>query len=121
MNANKRKVLNLMLSPQASTIPQIADSAGLGERTVYSYLADPEFKRELDARLDQAIAEATINLTRISGKAVRTLEAIMDNQEASDTNRRLAAVSILDATLRMQELKATTDRISRLEAAVFNK
>jgi AcrR family transcriptional regulator len=120
LNVNQKKVLAEFLNPETREISEIADAAGVVERTVYRYLQDMEFKRELNQQLGQLITAANSQLAANAGEAVDVLRELMNKAEVSDTNRRLAAVAVLDYMLKLQELLTITERLEALENKVFD-
>ena len=118
LNVNQKKALKEMLAPGSRTADEVAAAAGLSVSTVYNYLANDEFRAALDQRLDHSISSATVRLTQLSEKAINALEEILDNKDASDTNKRLAAVAALDAMLRVQDLRNLMGRMARIEKEI---
>ena len=80
-STNQRKALEALLSEP--TVRGAAEAAGIGERTMRRYLADPAFKAELRQRQDEVITATTAALVGLSGKAVQTLCDILDSRRAS--------------------------------------
>ena len=119
MNTNQKKVLAELLSPGSRTIPEVAAAVGLGERTVYAYLQDPEFQRELNAGLDRAITQASIQLANLSSRAVKVFEYLLRSEGVSDTNRRLAADAVLNHLVKLITEREFLDRLEALERKVL--
>ena len=115
LSANqKRAIIALLNNP---TIGEAAKAAGLGERTLTRYLADPGFRAELRKRQDQALAAATAALSGLAGDAVGTLAGVMGDGEASPAARVRAAAVILAERRKVAELDDLAERVAELEQA----
>jgi hypothetical protein len=66
----KRALPALLAYP---TIAEAAEAADLGERTIYRYLNDPDFKAALHKAQDRILAATTARLTGLTTQAVREL------------------------------------------------
>lgn len=119
LNQNQKRVLAELMNPATRTQDEIAASCGLATRTVAGYLADDEFNAELNRLLDNVISRANAKLVGIVGAAIDTLQDILESEDTDTTNRRLTAIAILDNMLKLQEIKIVTDRLAKLEKAVF--
>ncbi len=113
LTSNQRRALNALL--QTTTVSDAAGVAGLGVRTVYRYLTDECFRSEL-ARRETALIDHTIaRLAGELGRSVLVLVAIRDDVSASAGVRLRAALALIDALLRLQELRSVVARLERLE------
>lgn len=119
LSANQRKALAEFINPETREVSVVAEKVGVTERTIYNYLADPEFKTVLNQQLGQLITAANSQLVANAGEAVEVLRELMARAKVSDTNRRLAAVAMLDYMLKLQELLTITQRLEALEKKVF--
>ncbi len=113
LSANQKKALVALLA--CPSVAAAAKQAGLGERTLYRYLADDTFKAELRARQDQAIAAATAALSGLTGTAIETLRKVLTDPDASHAVKVRAALGILRERRRIGELDDLAERVSRLE------
>jgi len=111
MNSRKNKALAALISEP--TIKGAAEVAGIGERTIYQYLSDAEFRAELANAESELLANANRILIKGQEIALKILMDVMEN--STDNNRRLAAVSWLELTLRLRELVSIEERIKKLE------
>lgn len=113
MTARQQKALTALLTH--STHREAAQSIGISDRQLRSYLKDPEFKREYRARLDLVLDEATTAAKRAMTPAVKTLVEIASDRKKADTTRVMAARAILDAGLRLNDAMDVSDRLTALE------
>jgi AcrR family transcriptional regulator len=114
LSTNQAKVLAGLLNPDFRTIEDIASACNLHERTIYNYLADDDFKKALDDATAKAIQTASAKLAALSSKAVDTLGTMLVG-DASDTNKRLAAIAILEALYKVLNEKSIQERLEKIE------
>lgn len=99
-----------------SRVEQAAQLAGVGERTVWTWLRENEpFKRELRSRQRQAMEAVTRKLQSSSGKAVEALERVLGDPAASHGAVVSAARAVLDTAYRGVEIGDLTQRVEELE------
>lgn len=110
----KRVIAALLVE---KTIAQAAQTAQVGEKTVYRYLANPTFRASLAQAENTTIDEAGRRLLSGQEQALNTLEEVI--REGKDSDRRLAAQAWLDLSLRWREMKTFDQRLGELEKAVF--
>lgn len=113
----EKAIIALMSS---ATITEAAAAAGVGERTLYTWLADPAFQSAYRAARRESVGQATARLQQLSAAAVATLEALLDNPKpqvalaAARTilEQAIKAVELDDLQLQLAELAA---RLAALE------
>jgi hypothetical protein len=96
-----------------------AKSAGVGERTLYKWLADNNFRTALRTAESQLVDSAVRRLAVGQGAALDTLETLMTKAKHEST-RASAAVSWLNLFLRFSEARDIEQRLSELEKLVTN-
>ncbi len=98
------------------TVEEAAVKAGCAYRTLKGWLTEPAFKTAF-AEARTAVLERTVaRLVKATGKAVDTLEANLEAEKDSDSNR--AAVAILEHATRGVELLDMKDKLAELERLV---
>ena len=112
-----RKEQALLALLNEPTIKQAAKSAGIGERTLHTYLDDPEFKREYHARRRKIMDAACGVLTSHVGYAIAALLEITTDPKAGKIARVNAARTILEYALKTFEEMDLQTRIEALENA----
>ena len=97
------------------SIRDAAIDAGCSESNAYTISRTPEFKSQVAAIRNEAIAAAVGVLSQAASKAAQTLVALLDEEhEAKD---RLAAARLILANLGpIQELGELRQRINDIEA-----
>jgi len=113
LSTNKNKVLLAMLNPAVKTVDEIAEVCGLVPGTIYNYQRDPEFRQALQAEQGRMLAVASTRLAEGSAKAVQYLLDLIDEEDASATNRRLASIAVLDIA---HKYTIGTEILNRIEA-----
>jgi hypothetical protein len=98
---------------------EAAEVAGVGERTLYRWLADPAFRAELSQAEGELIDLATRRLIDLQEAAIDALDETLDAGAASPGVRLRAASLVLDYLLKLRELRTLEKRLSDLEEATY--
>jgi len=119
---NKTVSENGLSMKQRRAIPSIIESksmevaarkVGCDRSTLYRWLAEPAFQAELREVQDRAFSEA---LMRLQGTARAAVEVLIESLSAkSPTEKRLAAVQILEMTFKSLEIGEFSERLKDLE------
>lgn len=112
---NDERILAALLAERS--IPAAAVAAGVSERTVYSRLADDDFRTEYERRRRATLDNACRTLQSALTDAVEVLTTIMQNAENSPQSRITAARSVLEYGVKLTELTDLAARVEALEAA----
>ncbi|MCX6090854.1 MAG: transposase family protein [Candidatus Atribacteria bacterium] len=97
------------------TLTQAAETAGVGETTLWRWLQREDFGAAYREAKRQAVAQAIAHIQQISGEAVEVLREVMNNG-IKETARTMAARTILELTLKTFEIENLEERLTRLEA-----
>ena len=111
--ANREKILAALI--KCSTKKEAAAVAGVGVRTIYEYLKDPEFSAEYEEAKRNLIRDAADQIKRSLGPAIETLRAIATDQKAAKTARVQASRTLLEYALELDRHTAIEDRLTALE------
>jgi len=98
-----------------ASIGKAAEVTGVSERTLRSWLRDPEFKAAFRAARRQVVEAAVGQLQRATGAAVRTLRRNLSCGKAAVEVR--AALGIIEQSIKAVELIDLDDRVAALESA----
>lgn len=98
-----------------STRAEAAKKAGIAERTLRSYFQDEEFVKEYDRQYGELMDEVTRQLQKSLHLAVKTLEDVCRDPEASGASKSAAAYRILDATQAYVQQNNIITRLEKLE------
>jgi hypothetical protein len=101
---------------QTRTLAEAAEILGIGERTLRRWMKRRDFQAAYRAARQQAVAQAVTRLHQITGKAVGTLEAILDDEDAPAGARVAAAKAILELTTKSFAIENLREQIAELEA-----
>src|SRR6516165_5042303 len=98
-----------------ATVENAARKAGIGERTAYRRLADPDFR----ARLSQARQEAVVRTAgMLTGAAVGSVKTMVDLQQDASVPaavRRGAARDVLEMAVKYRESAEMEQRVAAIE------
>jgi lambda repressor-like predicted transcriptional regulator len=100
------------------SIAEAAQVAGIGERTLYSWLADKDFQEQYRIARREVVGQALAQLQRVSSLAVNTLSDIMADREAPASSRVSASKAVLELAIRAVELEDVMSRLENLEEEV---
>jgi hypothetical protein len=103
-----------------ATKENAARKVGIGERTVYRRLKDPEFRRRLQAVKTDMVQRAASVLTASAMEAVKTLLSLQEGS-VSNSVRLGAARTILEQGSRLRELAELEERMTALEQRMTDK
>jgi hypothetical protein len=81
-------------------IPEACRAAGIGERTMYRWLADEGFGKAYRAARRKIVQQAITQIQASIATAVQTLEAIMKDEESPASSRVPAAKTIIETGLK---------------------
>jgi hypothetical protein len=103
-------------------VPEAAELTGLGERTIYRWLKNPDFRRQL-ADAERAILEdAQRRLLQLQTPAIDALAALLDPDADTAAGVQLRAVELtLSHVLKLREAIEIETRLEALETAVLTK
>jgi len=113
----KKRVFIAALST-CTTVRAAAKKAGIGERTAWRWLDDPDIKAAVNERQTEVLAQVTRVTVASMTEALDVLRGIMLDVNNPPTPRVTAARAILETGLRFKELVELAERIARLEARI---
>jgi hypothetical protein len=112
------KTIEAMLT--AESINEAAEQSGVGQRTLYRWLAeDDQFKAQLRKAQDRAIDAAVSLLSGEARAAAMTLREIHRDKEINAAVRVQAARAILIENMRVREQRDVLERLELLEAKIY--
>lgn len=112
--ANREKILAALLA--CSTKKEAATVAGVGVRTIYEYLRDPDFAAEYAEAKRNLIRDASDKIKRSLGPAIDALHTIATDPKAGKTARVQAARTLIEYAIELDKHTSIEDRIAALEA-----
>lgn len=112
MTPNQQRALQALLT--CSTKKEAATAAGITDRTLRSYLADPEFQAQYRKAVGELVDEATRQAQKALTPAITALRCIVEDEGEKTGNRISAARTLLEYGLRLTEFN---DIMSELDGA----
>lgn len=100
---------------KGNSIVDSAKNIGISEATLNRWLANKEFKKELNIRKQHIIDSCIDKVNLMGDKAINVLNDILDDKKASYNVRLNASKSILDMILKFNEQKNIIDKIKEIE------
>ena len=119
MRSDKEKALSALLTSE--TKAAAAKKAGISDRTLRSYLSDPDFSAEYQRRRRKLLSDATQQIQQTMKIAVSTLRSIIQRKSSKDSDRITAARLILEFGLKYTEITDILTRVEELERTVNNE
>lgn len=102
------------------TVEQAAESAGISSKTIYRWMEEPGFRSALSSAEEGVLDESTRRLMQLSSQAIDALENVMHNpSQEGASNKRLAALAMLDQLCKFRELRNLEERLSTLEELTY--
>lgn len=113
LTAKKLKAIEALLS--YDTVDKACKGCGVDRSTMYRYLREPEFDKELKKAKRQLVSRAILRLQQACGDASRALAEICRDKKAPPSARVSAAREILSSTMKAIETEELEDRLKVLE------
>jgi transposase len=110
-----RQIQGIAALMQSRSIEQAAKAVGVSKRCMLRWLTVPMFQAALHQAGQDLIAQAVRRLSDLSGKAIDTLAAEMQNADAAPGTRVRAADVVLSRLMNLKELSDLEARVAKLE------
>lgn len=115
----KQKYLECLLT--SSSQKEAYQKAHIAKATAMRYQKDPDFKKAYTELQRQAMEYTGNKLRSLTSHAVDTLAGVLDDPDASPSDKTRAAKIILDAGFHVQETQDILQRLDNLESEVANE
>lgn len=102
----------------AKDVASAAKEAGLGERTLHTWLDEPAFRAALKEAEGQAIEAAVRRLSGTSQYAVGVMLSVMADKSVPASVRLRAAQNVLEQMVKLKQFADLEERVVALEAAL---
>lgn len=113
LTPRQQRAISALLS--CPTISEAAKTAQVSERTIYRWLIDQAFLAELHRQESELINSIARRLVSLADNALRTIQELLDDPQASSSVRLRAAENVLAHLLRVRELATLEERVTNLE------
>jgi hypothetical protein len=107
----QKKAIPFLVS--SATYTEGCKKAKINKTTLYKWLKEPLFRKELDKQRGFVAAEAFGVLSQALTKAVENLVGLIDNTD--DRVRRLACKDLIEFFLKHKEAKDLEERVTEVE------
>jgi len=102
----------------AKDVQSAAKDAGVGERTLHTWLGDPNFRAALKEAEAQAIELSVRMLAGAAQNAIGVIVSIMRDEYTRDALRLRAAQTVLDQMVKLKQVADLEERVAILEAVI---
>ena len=115
LSAKQTAVIAALL--ETRTVADAAEKTGTPTRTIYRWLLQDDFKAALQTAETGLIDEAVRRLLGMQQTALTALQVVMVARDTPPGARVAAARTVLDAMLKLRELRTVEERLTALEQA----
>lgn len=106
---------------KGNSIVESAKIIGISEATLNRWLANSEFKVVLNERKKQIVDNCIDSVNSLGNKAIKVINNILDNDNASDYVRLNASKSILDMIIKFNEQNNIIAKMKEIEEILNEK
>ena len=101
-----------------ATVIDAAQTAGIGLRTLHSWLDEADFQAELQRQQDAVVAAAVRNLVGELSASHAVMRQLRDDESSAPSLKLRAARALDDSALKWLELASVLKRLDALETAI---
>lgn len=116
LTTQQQRAIAALLSTKS--VAEAAQQIKVTERTLFRWLTEPEFKRQLALAERELVSTATRRLLQYSDAAISVIVSIMADEAKPASVRLRAAMAVMDYSLKLREILDLEERIAELEAHV---
>ena len=106
---------------KGNSIVDSAKNVNVSEATLNRWLARDEFKNVLDERKKLIVENCIDSVNLMVNKAIKVINDILDNNNASDNVRLNASKSVLDMILKFNEQRNIIDKMKEIESLLYER
>lgn len=100
---------------KGNSIVDSAKNIGISEATLNRWIANDQFKLVLNDRKKKIVDNCIESINLMGNKAIKVLNNILDNENASDNIKLNASKTVLDMILKFNEQNNIIDKIQEIE------
>jgi|CZCB01.1.fsa_nt_gi transposase-like protein len=100
---------------EAPTIRDAAAQVGISPTTLYAWMKEPEFDELYRQARRDTMGAVIAKLQQAATTAVKTLETVMSDDDATPASRVTAARAVLELAIKATELETIEERLTKLE------
>ena len=109
----KQKYLECLLT--SSSQKEAYQKAHIAKATAMRYQKDPDFQKQYKEMRRQSMEFTGNRLRELTSKSVDTLSDVMDDPEATPTEKTRASKIVLDSAFQVQQSQDIIERLDNLE------
>jgi len=113
LSVNQKRALRALLT--CPSISQASRECGLGRRTLWRYLGQPEFRAALSKEQDALVGATTAALVGLSGDALAVLQEAMTGEDVPIGIKTRVARDWVSQMRKGVELADLAERVAALE------
>lgn len=106
---------------KGNNIVDSAKNIGISIATLNRWLTDDTFKTVLTERKKQIVDNCIDSINLMGSKAIKVLNDILDNQNATDNVKLNASKSVLDLILKFNEQNNIIDKLKEIECMLLER
>lgn len=118
VNLSSKQEKAIMALLTESNMRQAAETAGVGESTLYRWLQEGEFNQAFKEARKKAFSQSLSCLQLAAATAVSTLKVIMENDEAPPSSRVTAAKAVIEMAHKAYELEDLSAELEEIKRFV---
>ncbi len=119
VTARQEKAIIELLNPTNKGVLGVAKKLGIGERTIYTWLKQPEFKEALYNARNELTKDNLNKLKESLGEAINVINGLMHSGKEMVSLK--ASQLIIDYTLRLRETEDFEERLEKLERILYEQ
>lgn len=112
LTAKQWKALEALITCKTRT--EAAEVAGISEATLWRYLQIPNFQARYKAARKEGLEQGVGRLQSLTGKAIDTLEELLDDRDLPPMVRRSVAACVLEYAFKATEMESLQEIERRL-------
>ena len=119
VTARQEKAIIELLTPTNKSVLSVAKKLRMGERTIHTWLKQPEFQKALRESRNKLREDAIERLKETVITAVECLTGLLTSEK--EIIRLKASQLIIDYTLRLRETEDFDERLKKLEKILYEQ
>jgi phage terminase small subunit len=119
LTAKQQKAVIALMG--CKTVEQAAKRAKVCERTLYRWLGESEFSQAYREARRQVFEQSVSQLQTLASRAVKALEGVLDDDNATNSSKIAAARTVLEHARTGIELDDVVSRLEKLEGILHGK
>lgn len=116
LTRKKEKAIKALLECETHT--EAAKAAGIAEITLYRWMQEADFREAFRNAKRRVLDQSITKLQKATGKAIKALLAVVEDEKAPASARVSGAKVILETAVKAIEIEDLEARVEKLEQSV---